>query len=266
LKDMKNRDDLKLANADEAVTMLTLDRELPLPFHQGLVCYHLALDVSPLNQLKTSKCWKDGMQGLKPHLVGLLTNMNRVWRDDLNKACVGRPELKEVLSALLTESYAFLIQLFEFIDEQYDVLTNISRFGSQPSWALVTSVLKRILMELQAPKHGIFRKISPRTNKPHAAAMILWSSLQSTRIVKRYLADGIRHHPSVMMEYVAFLTVRCNGSDKFDDFAAAQAAFESRVKAVEKSASAAQTKADSAHTKASDALAAVKAQGRKAKE
>jgi hypothetical protein len=266
LKDMETWNKLKLENADEALTMQTLDRVLPSPFHEGEISYALALDVSPLNQLKTFKSWKDGMQGLKPFLVSQLTDMNRVWKADLNEACYGRPEMKEVLGSLLTESHSFLLQLFEFIDDQYDVLKNISRFGTEPSWALVTSVLKRVLMEIQAPKKGILGKISSNNDKPHAAARILWSSLQSIRIVKRYLADGIQHHPSVVMEYVAFLTVRCNGSDKFDDFAAAQAQLESQVKSAEKSATVAQAKADSAHTKAAEALATVKAHGRKAKE
>jgi hypothetical protein len=237
---------LKIDNLNEGLAMASFDSRWPKYFMKTQSVSPITIDQSFFDRIPTHDVWDERHTGFRDRLKEEIESFRQGYeRMAMNTLEPGtQPYTVAFLS--VTTSIAFLDGLINFVDDIYKELTH-AKFSKTKAWALVTRLIRRIFMDVGAPRMSVQNQF--RTGQPEVICkQIFWAELQSLEIMNQFKAQAFKDHPAIASEYVKFLVTN-TGIDSLERLFKRVDTFDEQIKEIQKGVKAATTAATTASNK-----------------
>jgi hypothetical protein len=209
----------------------------------------ITVDQSFFDRIPTHDVWDESQTGFRDRLKEELETFQQGYeRMSMNTLSPGTPGYT-VLYHSVTASVSFLENFICFVNDIYKELTR-AKFSKTKAWALVTRLMRRIFMDVGAPRVSVqnqFRTGQDDTICKH----IFWAEIQSIEIMDQFKAQSFKDHPAIASEYVKFLVTN-TGIESVERLIKRVDAFEEQLKELSKTVKAASAASTTASNKADE--------------
>jgi uncharacterized protein YoxC len=240
---------LKIDNLNKGLAMTSFDSWWPKYFMKTQSVSPITIDQSFFDKIPTYEVWDENQTGfrdrLKEELVTFQQGYHRMITNDLSPG----DQAYTIAYHSVTASVSFLEGLICFIDDIYKELHR-AKFSKTKAWALVTRLLRRIFMDIGAPRISVQNQF--RTGQDDIICkQIFWAEIQTIEIMDQFKRQSFKDHPAIASEYVKFLVTN-TGIESLERMIKRVDVVEEQMKELQKQVKAATTAATTAANKADE--------------
>ena len=207
LKEMEMLEKAGLQHPGESTVVYALKQTIPGIFAKGTG----TPKKTALKALKTPSEWdkvfsKDMSRGLKDVLEERHDDIESVIRGHIDDSLTrhGHHEAAALAREMLSESMKFVTKLSAYMTDTCRDLTERSGFLPEDAWLLTTQVVARVFKAMNTARSEI-RSVTAKSSPTRNTAKVLFALLRVHDVMKEFLGQEIKNHPSISSEYVKFL-------------------------------------------------------------
>jgi hypothetical protein len=237
---------LKIDCLNKGAAITSFDSRWPKYFMKTQSVSPITTDQSFFDRIPTYDVWDEAQTGFRDRLKEEIESFRSGYEVMVKGSLNPGTQAYTVAFHSVSTSISFLEGLITFVDDIFKELHR-AKFSKIKAWALVTRLMRRIFMDVGAPRISVQNQF--KTGRDDVICkQIFWAELQALEIMNQFKAHAFKDHPAIASEYGKFLVTN-TGIDALDRLIKRVDAFEDQIKELHKSVKAATTAATTASNK-----------------
>mmetsp|Transcript_10104 Transcript_10104/g.14571 ORF Transcript_10104/g.14571 Transcript_10104/m.14571 type:complete len:742 (-) Transcript_10104:1161-3386(-) len=141
---------------------------------------------------------QDGVSGVKDFVVNGLDDLDRQVQGEISDTFdpSGQLEAKALALDMHTQSRRFILEMCAWMDQFYHELVESSESTPEEAWELLSSIVRKMFEVIRVPRAGAATAARDK-NALNRSSTILWSLIQSHRVMKDLMEARFRNHTSI---------------------------------------------------------------------